>query len=54
MVHVVGTVIYCDECGEKGPGVVGDDAESVSVEAQIVGWDVQPDGKDLCLKCAKP
>jgi hypothetical protein len=52
-IQVYGTVIYCDECGKRGPQEVGEDTEELVALAKEVGWTVDDQDRDLCPDCSR-
>jgi hypothetical protein len=51
---ITGTVIYCDECGERGPEAAYEDPSDVIDSAQHSGWTQDDRDRDLCKECSKP
>jgi len=53
-IEVQGTVMYCDECGKKGPEAAYENPDEVIDAAQRGGWTQDERDRDLCPACSTP
>jgi len=54
-IEVSGTVLYCDDCGKRGPESAYDNIDDTMDMAAQDGWGTDPenDERDLCSECLK-
>lgn len=52
-ITVSGTVLYCDGCGKRGPESAYDNVSDTMDQAEMMGWKMDDDDRDLCEECAQ-
>lgn len=52
-ITVSGTVLYCDGCGKRGPESAYDNVNDTMDQAEMDGWTMDDDERDLCAECTE-
>jgi alpha-amylase/alpha-mannosidase (GH57 family) len=52
-ITVSGTVLYCDACRRRGPESAYDNIDDTLEQAEMMGWTLSADDRDLCDECTE-